>query len=40
MFKYEEEKLKKYLVEKLDYMVSQIIRSRDCAGERVKCGSE
>lgn len=40
MFKYQEEKLKKYLIEKLDTMCSQIVRSRDCAGERVKCNSE
>ena len=31
MWKYEEEKLRKYLVEKLDMMCSQIVRSRDCA---------
>jgi hypothetical protein len=31
MFKYEEDKLRKYLVEKLDMMCSQIVRSRDCA---------
>lgn len=29
-FKYQEEKLKKYLIEKLDTMCSQIVRSRDC----------
>lgn len=40
MFKYQEEKLKKYLIKKLDIMVSQIVRSRDCAGWNVKCGSE
>lgn len=39
MFKYEEEKLKKYLIEKLDSMCSQIVRSRDCAWQFVDCGS-
>lgn len=39
MFKYEEEKLRKYLIEKLDMMCSQIVRSRDCAWQFVDCGS-
>lgn len=40
MFKYEESKLEKYLIEKLDMMCSQIVRSRDCAGDWVDCGSK
>ncbi len=39
MYKYEEEKLKKYLVAKLDKMVSEIVRSRDCAWGSTKCWS-
>lgn len=39
MRKYEEDKLKRYLVKKLDDMTSQIVRSRDCAWWTVECGS-
>lgn len=40
MFKYQEEKLKKYLIEKLDTMCSQIVRSRDCCWWYVDCWSK